>query len=72
MSNINVADNVLANPTFWFTILVVYILAFGWRFAERTAGWLFRPQDTMILVRWRAVLLLPAAAAPAPAAWPGH
>lgn len=48
-SNVNVAENVFANPTFWLVILAIYILAFGYRFAERTAAWLFHPHDTMIL-----------------------
>ena len=45
------AANVFATAQFWLTIVVVYVSAFGWRYAERTAAWLFRPHDTMILVR---------------------
>ena len=31
-------SQVLRSPTFWFVIIVVYIVTFGMRFAERTAG----------------------------------
>lgn len=48
-SNIGVSDEVLASATFWFVILVCYIITFGMRFAERTANWAFKPQDSNIL-----------------------
>lgn len=48
-ANIGVSYNVLANPSFWFIIILCYVLTFGTRFAERTWEWVFRPQDTMIL-----------------------
>lgn len=48
-SNIGVSDEVLASPTSWLVILVCYIITFGMRFAERTADWAFRPQDSFIL-----------------------
>lgn len=48
-SNIGVSDEVLASPTFWLVILVCYVITFGMRFAERTAGWAFRPLDSHIL-----------------------
>lgn len=59
-ANVGVGEAVLRSPTFWFVIMLVYVVTFGMRFAERTAGWVFRPHDTMILaekerkVRWRA------------------
>eukprot|EP01025_Chloroclados_australasicus_P031044 TRINITY_DN3132_c0_g4_i1.p1 TRINITY_DN3132_c0_g4~~TRINITY_DN3132_c0_g4_i1.p1 ORF type:complete len:1356 (-),score=176.40 TRINITY_DN3132_c0_g4_i1:580-4509(-) len=34
---------------YWFTIIVVYAIAFGWRFFERTVKWLFFPDDNVIL-----------------------
>ena len=54
-SNIGVSDEVLASATFWFVILVCYVITFGMRFAERTANWAFRPLDSHILsekVHW--------------------
>jgi magnesium-transporting ATPase (P-type) len=48
-SNIGVSNEVLGSPTFWFVILVCYIITFGSRFLERTAAWAFKPQDTFIL-----------------------
>lgn len=43
------SNEVLASATFWFVILVCYIITFGMRFAERTADWAFKPQDSFIL-----------------------
>lgn len=48
-SNIGVSDEVLASATFWFVILVCYVITFGSRFLERTANWAFKPQDSYIL-----------------------
>lgn len=48
-SNIGVSDEVLSSATFWFVTLVCYIITFGMRFAERTADWAFKPQDSFIL-----------------------
>ena len=44
-----VVVQILRTPTFWFVIIATYIVTFGMRFAERTAVWVFRPHDTMIL-----------------------
>ena len=49
-ANVGVSYAVLSSPTFWLVILVCYIAAFGYRYAERTALWVFRPHDSMILV----------------------
>ncbi|GAB4813242.1 hypothetical protein N2152v2_000288 [Parachlorella kessleri] len=48
-ANVGVGEQILRSPTFWFVIIVTYIVTFGMRFAERTAVWVFRPHDTMIL-----------------------
>ena len=48
-ANIGVANEVLASPVFWFAILICYLLCFGMRYAERTADWVFKPHDSMIL-----------------------
>lgn len=53
-ANIGVSDAVLQNPSFWFIILVCYIVTFGSRFAERTWLWLFKPHDSMILAELEA------------------
>ncbi|KAL6774620.1 hypothetical protein ACKKBG_A25695 [Auxenochlorella protothecoides x Auxenochlorella symbiontica] len=48
-ANVGVSENVLASPTFWFVIIICNLTTFGLRFAERTADWSFKPQDTMIM-----------------------
>lgn len=48
-ANIGVSDQVLSSATFWFVILVCYIITFGSRYLERTAKWAFKPQDSCIL-----------------------
>ncbi|KDD73748.1 hypothetical protein H632_c1873p0, partial [Helicosporidium sp. ATCC 50920] len=48
-ANVGVAQEVMATGTFWFSIVVCYLVAFSVRFADRTLVWLFRPQDTMLL-----------------------
>lgn len=45
-----VADNVFANPTFWFVCLLANLTTFGHRYIERAGVWLFKPNDDMILV----------------------
>eukprot|EP00884_Botryococcus_braunii_P002411 jgi/Botrbrau1/12170/Bobra.0186s0078.1 len=39
----------LGSVQFWMSIIACYFGVFGHRFAERTCGWIFNPQDTMIL-----------------------
>lgn len=53
-ANIGVSGQVMANPTFWFVIILCYIITFGTRFAERTGQWVFRPHDAMILAEKEA------------------
>lgn len=48
-ANVGVSDEVLSSATFWLVILVCNIITFGMRFAERTADWAFKPQDSFIL-----------------------
>lgn len=48
-ANLGVSTEVLSNPTFWFVIILSYLITFGSRFAERTGQWVFRPHDAMIL-----------------------
>ena len=48
-ANIGVALEVMASPTFWFSLLVCNLITFGARYAERTYLWAFKPQDTNIL-----------------------
>lgn len=54
-ANVGVAYQVLASPSFWFIIILCYMITFGARFAERTWLWTFRPHDTMILTEKEAV-----------------
>lgn len=39
----------LGAPIFWVEVLLVYIITFSLRFAERSARWLFFPNDDMVL-----------------------
>ena len=49
-----VAENVFANPSFWFVCLLANLTTFGHRYIERAAVWLFKPNDDMILVEIEA------------------
>jgi len=55
-ANVGVSQQVLSSPTFWFVILVCYIITFGSRYAEKTYAWVFRPHDDMILREKEAIL----------------
>jgi magnesium-transporting ATPase (P-type) len=55
-ANLGVSQQVLSSPTFWFVILVCYIITFGTRYAEKTYAWVFRPHDDMILEEKEAIL----------------
>lgn len=48
-ANFGVSGEVLRSATYWFVVLVCYILTFGSRYAEKTYAWVFYPHDTMIL-----------------------
>ncbi len=39
----------LGAPIFWAEVLLVYLVTFSLRFAERSARWLFFPNDDMVL-----------------------
>ncbi len=39
----------MATPAFWIQVLLIYIITFSVRFAERACRWLFHPNDTMVL-----------------------
>ncbi len=39
----------LGAPIFWVEVLLVYLVTFSLRFAERSARWLFFPNDDMVL-----------------------
>ncbi|KAK9839881.1 hypothetical protein WJX81_008363 [Elliptochloris bilobata] len=39
----------LGAPIFWVEVLLVYMITFSLRFAERSARWLFFPNDDMVL-----------------------
>lgn len=39
----------LGAPIFWVEVLLVYLITFSLRFAERSARWLFFPNDDMVL-----------------------
>jgi phospholipid-transporting ATPase len=55
-ANLGVSQQVLSSPTFYFVILVCYIITFGTRYAEKTYAWVFRPHDDMILTEREALL----------------
>lgn len=55
-ANLGVSQQVLSSPTFWFVILVCYIITFGTRYAEKTFAWVFKPHDDMILREKEAIL----------------
>jgi len=44
-----VAEDLFSTPIFWFIILSVYALTFGFRYFNRSVKWLFAPDDNMIL-----------------------
>ena len=48
-AQIGVGQTLMATPRFWLQILLVYIIAFSLRVAERAARWLFFPNDNMVL-----------------------
>ncbi|GMH33051.1 hypothetical protein BSKO_00885 [Bryopsis sp. KO-2023] len=51
-SQYGVAENVFNTATFWLCIFSVYTLTFGYRYYMRSAKWLFRPDDNMILAEF--------------------
>ena len=55
-ANFGVSQQVLSNPTYWFTIWVCYAINFGSRYAEKTYTWTFKPHDAMILTEKEALL----------------
>jgi len=44
-----VGETLMATPAFWIQVLLIYIITFSVRFAERACRWLFHPNDTMVL-----------------------
>jgi len=48
-SQYGVAEDLFSTPIFWFIILSVYSLTFGFRYFNRSVKWLFLPDDNMIL-----------------------
>jgi magnesium-transporting ATPase (P-type) len=57
-----VALRLFASPRFWLVCALCAVAAFGHRFAERGAVWLFRPADLMILEEMEAAEAKAAAA----------
>ncbi len=48
-AQIGVGETLMATPAFWIQVLLIYIITFSVRFAERAWRWLFHPNDTMVL-----------------------
>lgn len=49
MAHSGVAANVMRTPFFWVSIVTVYAITFTIRYFERSAKWLFRPDDSMAI-----------------------
>ena len=50
-AQVGMAYKIFSEPFCWFDLILVYLLTFSIRYAERSARWLFWPNDNMILVR---------------------
>ena len=48
MAHYGVGVNIMRTPYFWISLLTVYAMTFSIRYFERSAKWLFRPDDNMI------------------------
>ena len=50
-AQVGMAYKIFSEPHFWLELLLVYVIAFSLRYLERSARWLFYPNDNMILAR---------------------
>ena len=50
-AQVGMAYKIFSEPFCWFDLILIYLLTFSIRYAERSARWLFYPNDNMILVR---------------------